>query len=156
MIRISVSDSGVRARFQLMTDALRDLRPLGDVFHQIFIEFIQRHFDSEGNYAGTPWAPLSPRYAEWKSAHYPGQPLMKLRGALYGSLVSRGGTGSVVKIQARAIEFGTSIPYARAHQVGAPSRNLPARVVVPPFTQAEGSMIADATLAHILGRSRRR
>jgi len=153
MIRMTVSDSGVRARLQLISDALRDLRPLGDVFHQIFIEFIQRHFDSEGGYAGTPWAPLSPRYAAWKSAHYPGQPILRMRGTLYGSLTSRG-AGSVVKISARAMEFGTTVPYARAHQVGDPARNLPARVVVPPFTQAEGTMLADATLAYLLSRGR--
>ena len=65
---------------------------------------------------GTPWAALSPSYAKWKQAHYPGQPILRASGLMQDvAFISPHGKKFLVK----------STKYGAAHQFG--TKKMPAR-----------------------------
>lgn len=108
-----------------------------DVFAPKYFAAIQDLFKTSGTprgeggkFSGAPWTMLSPAYAKWKYKHYPGQPILTRDGRLRDSLAWGGNTlgpeGVWVATKHYA-QFGTSVPYAAAHQYGVPKRNLPAR-----------------------------
>ena len=88
----------------------------------------KKQFDREGAYTGTRWAPLSPRYAAWKMAHFPGKPILQLTGRLHESLTHR--PFGVEVISGHGMTIGTDVPYARYHQDGTPV--MPARPIIGP------------------------
>jgi phage gpG-like protein len=56
-----------------------------------------------------PWARLTPRYAQWKSRHYPGQPILRATGTMQdASFIYTRGNRFIVK----------STPYGKYHQFG--------------------------------------
>lgn len=88
-----------------------------------------KQFDAQGAgpIAGS-WAPLSVSYAEWKAAHFPGQPTLVRRGALKAALTKTGGN-ALREVSGDTLSFGTvGLPYASVKQTG--SSQEPAR---PPF-----------------------
>jgi len=65
---------------------------------------------------GTPWAALSPSYAKWKQAHYPGQPILRASGLMQDvAFISPHRKKFLVK----------STKYGAAHQFG--TKKMPAR-----------------------------
>lgn len=48
----------------------------------LFIGWMRQQFESEGAFWGTPWAPLSPGYAAFKSRNYPGKTILIAEGDL--------------------------------------------------------------------------
>ncbi len=56
-----------------------------------------------------PWARLTPRYANWKSQNYPGQPILRATG-LMQDLAFIYTRGNVFKVK--------STPYGKYHQFG--------------------------------------
>ena len=65
---------------------------------------------------GAPWAALSPAYAKWKQARYPGQPILRASGLMQDlAFISTRGDRFIVK----------STKYGGAHQFG--TRKMPAR-----------------------------
>lgn len=55
---------------------MEDMQPVFDRYGEYIVEeHIPRQFQTQG----TPnrWAPLSPKYALWKSIHFPGMPLLQ-------------------------------------------------------------------------------
>ena len=82
---------------------------------------------------GATWAPLSPRYADWKARVRPGAPIMVFDGDLRRSMTSR--RGGVFEVSATGFEVGTDVPYARYHQDGGP--NLPRRPLIGDLTQGQ-------------------
>lgn len=108
------------ARF---SEAASDARPLWDALADRFAAMERRQFDTEGAYGSGGWPALSPDYAAWKAAHYPGKPILERSGALRESLTRR--PFGVEVIDARAIAVGSGIDYGRFHQAGAD--NLPQR-----------------------------
>lgn len=104
-----------------------DFTKLGEALTPVVYLHLGEWFDSAGE--GT-WQPLSPAYAAWKAAHYPGAPIMVQTGELSASLHGPGGKFSVIHIGRDGGEWGTRAPYARAHQHGAPDRGLPARPLI--------------------------
>lgn len=95
--------------------------------------------------AGLPsggWAPLSPRYAAWKSVHYPGAPMMVQDGKLLASLTSLRNSAS--RIGDSEAEFGTNVEYAKFQQYG--TTKMPKRKLVfepPLFAQLMGQDLAE-------------
>lgn len=65
-----------------MASLLLDLRPFWPKIVPLFVQWQAAQFATEGGFMGDPWAPLSPRYAEWKAAHYPGKPILQAEGDL--------------------------------------------------------------------------
>ena len=65
---------------------------------------------------GAPWAALSPAYAKWKQARYPGQPILRASSLMQDlAFISTRGDKFIVK----------STKYGGAHQFG--TRKMPAR-----------------------------
>jgi hypothetical protein len=59
-----------------------DLRPFWPKLVPIFIRWMSEQFRTEGQFFGTPWQPLSPRYAAWKAARFPGKSILIAEGDL--------------------------------------------------------------------------
>jgi phage gpG-like protein len=134
---------------------LMDLSPAwrGPV-REIFFTMMREQFKQEGAYTGEKWVPLNPAYAAWKARKYPDKGILQRMGYLHDSLT--GSTEwSVFRSGPSFAEYGTRLVYAATHQYGDASRNIPQRQVIPTLSKAEGSRIADALLAFILGRARK-
>ncbi len=110
--------------------SLQNFKPLWNEMKKDFYSIEMKQFLSEGR---GRWRPLSPEYAAWKNAKYPGRPLLVLRGDLKRSLVSQSHSDSVYKPTRSQMEIGTSAQYASYHQTG--TSKMPARKPID-FTQA--------------------
>lgn len=64
------------ARHRVLFNLVRD--GLGKSLCSTATDGIQACIDGHHEPDGTPWLDLSPDYEEWKSFHYPGQPIGKL------------------------------------------------------------------------------
>jgi len=116
-------DRGI-ARF---ADGVSDYRPIWPVIEDDFYALEKDQFRSEGKEGGEGWKELSPAYAAWKQAQFPGKPILERTGALARSLTS-GKDASAVKIEERkTLTLGSRIPYAIYHQSPLPRRVLPRR-----------------------------
>tara|TARA_R110002096_G_scaffold132297_1_gene282554 strand:+ start:346 stop:858 length:513 start_codon:yes stop_codon:yes gene_type:complete len=106
---------------------------------------IGQAFETKGQSIGTKWKPLSPSYAAWKGRHFPGRPLLVLRGTMKQSLTSGGKSGSSQSSRnaifnrkgGRQLILGTRIKYAKFHQYG--TNKTPAR----PFFKVDQGLVND-------------
>lgn len=91
---------------------------------------VRRHnraqFRTRGAAGGTPWAPLSPKYAAYKLSRVGPKPIMRFTDDLWKSL-TRNPMG-VQDIGKMTAEFGTDVDYAEFHQRG--TSKMPARPIV--------------------------
>jgi phage gpG-like protein len=94
-------------------DASEAFRLMAADFH----ELERRQFESEGKYGSGGWPALSPRYAAWKAANYPGRKILVLSGLLKESLTD-GNPWTVEEIEPTQMLIGTNIPYSLHHQLG--------------------------------------
>jgi len=95
---------------------------------------IERNFDEEGR--PLPWPPLVPASLRRKPA---GLRILERTGRLRRSIQTR--------IEGGRLIASTDLPYAAAHQFGAPRRKLPARpflVLTPADTEATAQAVADS------------
>lgn len=95
---------------------------------------LERNFDEEGR--PIPWPPLAPATLRQKPA---GLKILRRTGRLRGSIATR--------VEGNTIVASTDVPYAAAHQSGAPRRRLPARpflVLTAEDTEAIASAAADS------------
>lgn len=115
------------ARF---SDNVGDARPVWEKLAAAFARAERRQFKSQGAYASGGWSPLSPKYAEWKARHYPGQPILVRTGELRASLTERPFGVEVIEPQQMAV--GSDVDYGAFHQRG---DGLPRRRPVE-FTEA--------------------
>lgn len=114
------------------------------MFEAMADEFASRqaaNFGSGGGIWGA-WAPLSPRYAAWKNANYPGQPILTRTGALRTDMTQR--PFGVEVIDSKRMVVGTDIEYAKYHQQG--GGNLPQRRIISP--PAPGEMRQYGNILH--------
>lgn len=86
----------------------------------------QEQFDSEGarGEAGQ-WQPLSPAYAAWKAARFPGKPILQGTGRLRDSYVQRAHGEAYRRITPTSLERGSNVPHAGFHATG--TSRMPAR-----------------------------
>jgi len=96
-----------------------------------FIEAQQ--FNSEGGYGSGGWAPLSPSYALWKAALFPGRPILQRTGLMAASLMAVT-PWSIREIQPLVMILGTRVGHAIFHQRG--TARMPARPVIQ-LTEAD-------------------
>lgn len=89
-----------------------------------------RQFSEEGAGPGRgTWAELSPDYAKWKAANFPGQPILQRTGDLMRAMTNSGDVHALRTASGDTFEFGTrGIEYASFHQLG--TYRMPDR---PPF-----------------------
>lgn len=102
---------------------LEDARPVWDKLADRFAVMERRQFASEGAYGSGGWPSLSPAYAAWKAARYPGKTILRRTDELYESLTSR--PFGVEVIDARSMALGSGTAHGPYHQRG--GGNLPQR-----------------------------
>lgn len=128
-VRFTILGDQVLARgFSRFGDKIQDFRPLWEDLKVDFHRIEDEQFDSQGARGGTPWAPLSPRYEAWKAKYFPGQPLLRLTGWMWG--VFAVGTGMMYTTEPLRLKIEPPMSYAGIHQRGNPRGNLPRRPVV--------------------------
>lgn len=119
-------DRGI-ARF---ADGVTDYRPIWPVMADVFYEMEKRQFETEGEEGGRAWPALSPEYAGWKEAHYPGQPILQRTGDLVKSLTSQHDPNAVFVSKPKMLTLGSKLPYAIYHQSLLPRKVLPRRPAI--------------------------
>jgi len=88
---------------------IKDLRPAWEQIHKVFLEKRHGVFAMEGAFEGLPaWAPLSPKYAEWKESRYPGQPILVLTGQLRASLTDPNDPNHFYEATERELTMGST------------------------------------------------
>ena len=83
------------------------------------------NFASNGLLAGG-WAPLDAQYGSWKAVAFPGAPPMVRTGRLFSSLANLSNTA--LRMSNTEFEFGTTVSYAKFHQMG--TEKMPKRQIV--------------------------
>lgn len=102
--------------------------PIANKVHEMF----GRIFETEGAYIGSIWAPLTPSTLRSKARlHRAGMGILRRFNTLWGSLVKRSSPQGYTVVTPSSLLIGTSVPYAAAHQMGAPEHHLPQRKIVP-------------------------
>ena len=99
---------------------------LGDDALDTAIEGVERFFDAQTAPDGTPWPALSPGYANWKTKHFPGEPMGVLEGHLRSELDGERET----KPHSATVTCGRSeeaIEHAEYMEEGDPEGNRPQR-----------------------------
>lgn len=123
-----------------LLESMKDLTPFWrDVFAPKYFALVQDLFatggrsrGSGGRFKGGAWAGLSPQYRIWKTAHYPGRPILVRDGALRESVRWSGtalGPGGIFDPHPRHVVVGTAVAYAAYHQYG--TMRMPARPFLP-------------------------
>lgn len=113
------------------------------VFIPRYLEKVQQNFQTQGELSGrrAGWPDLSPRYAAWKSRHFPGRLILERTRRLRTSLglSGVGGSDSVLQVRPTSLRLGTRVPYARYHTFERP--------FMVPIVQREWRPIIDAWVA---------
>lgn len=126
-----------------------DLRPFWPLVVPLFIRWMAEQFESEGEWGGEGWAPLTADYAAYKATKYPGKSILIASGQLRGaaSRPTRLATPSslTLTIEDRTIDY---------HQDG--TDKMPARPVIPDAlpasAEAELELAAEAYIAEMAHR----
>ena len=116
-------DRGI-ARF---SEGVADYRPIWGVIADDFAEQEKKQFKSEGEAGGQTWQELSPAYAGWKAAQYPGTRILERTGDLERSLTQANDPNGVRIEGRKTLTLGSKIPYAIYHQSIQPRKVLPRR-----------------------------
>lgn len=112
------------ARF---SEGVTDYRPIWPVIADDFYAQEKDQFRTEGAEGGERWEELSPEYAAWKEASYPGKPILQRTGDLVGSLTSASDPNAVKVEERKTLTLGSKVPYAIYHQSPKPRTVLPRR-----------------------------
>lgn len=157
-ISLDWDDRGNTERLRWLAAQLVDLRPFWPKVVSLAIEWWGKQFETEGLFGGHPWPPLSPEYAAWKAAHFPGRGLLVLHRDLReaASRPDREATPTMLVL---------TIPWARLkgedvdlawHQVG--TEKMPARPLIfedplPAAAQLDLDRVMDEYLDDLIARS---
>lgn len=141
------------AKLDTLAKQLDDFRPLWDLLEENFYETAGYLFDSEGaSGEHGKWAPLSPRYAAYKAAKWPGRKILERTGLLRESLTKRGAAGQFLTQDQGTMIIGTTVKYAAAHQF---AKKRPIRRPIDPSKNdvERWAMIAEMWLGDIAGET---
>lgn len=103
---------------------LNDLRTFWPLLVPVFIGWMGAQFTTEGGWGGQAWASLSPQYATWKAANYPGRTILIRDGAM-----RRAASEPRREATPRTLTLWIDDPKAPLHQEG--TGRLPARPLIP-------------------------
>ena len=158
-LHLSLDIDGDRELSRKLHGLLNRVTDLEPVFKAIAADWsltMARKFASGGAYeAGTDaqgqanpaWAPLSPRYAAWKAAHYPGSTILQRTGALRQAAVN-----PQVTTSATSLRLVVDNAWALYHQSSRPRTRLPRRPFAS-LTAKQKSRWVKAFRDHILQQS---
>lgn len=127
---------GVQKGLASLKTSMEDLTGFWtDVFAPKYFASVQDLFKTSGTprgeggkFSGAPWTKLTPLYAQWKYKVYPGMPILSATGRLRDSLAWSGtgiGAEGIFEATPGYVQFGTTVPYAGAHQHG--TKRMPKR-----------------------------
>ena len=103
---------------------------------------IGKAFSSKGGSIGYKWKPLSPAYAAWKGRHFPGRPLLVLRGPMKQSLTEESSRNAIFNRKGgRQLILGTRITYAKFHQYGTQYPSGKTRMVARPMFKVDQGLV---------------
>lgn len=146
-IAIQVNDAEVRQLLARLAERTSNLRPPMAAIGEIVVESVQRNFEEHRSPDGKTWAPLSDRYARWKSTKK-GRNLsdiLLLNRVLMGSIHHRA--------ERDRVAIGTNIVYGAIHQFGGRTgRGHAATMPARPFLGVRDDdwvEIRDVILKHI-------
>jgi len=109
--------------FTRYANNISDLGPAFDAIVESFRNHMVQQFATEGEHLSGGWAPLSPLYEDWKGKYFPGQPILRLTGALEQSAIN-----PAVSKSPKRLSMTVTDPSAEWHQAG--RFDMPARPVV--------------------------
>lgn len=130
---------------------MSDFRPWWPLLVPLFIDWMRRQFETEGEFGGHAWAPLSPNYAAYKAVVYPGKGILIAEGDLRRAASSPSRlmtpTELILTIEDPKVVF---------HQEGTPF--MPARPLLwgeidPPPVIEELALFADRVADDMLRRA---
>lgn len=131
MFRMSFNVDGEQQMQRFLDLAADSVNDFSTVFDKLADEFRQSQeqvFANSGAFEGrSGWRKLSPNYRKWKSQHYPGKPILTLRGDLRKSLTQKGGN-HIERITANSMVIGTKDKKAVWHHRG--TSKMPKRKVI--------------------------
>jgi len=108
----------------------QELRDFGTFLWPKLTPMLERHIaaqlDGQGTGSTGSFAPLSAKYAAWKSAHYPGAPILQATRAMYEGLTDEASPFAFRQSSGDSYDFGTrGVTYSSFHQSG--TARMPAR-----------------------------
>lgn len=152
--RITVDADDADRELRVIAAGLADLRSFWPMLVPVATAWWRRQFETEGAFAGQPWPRLSPGYAAWKAAVFPGKQILQATGQMKQA-VSR-----PHRVQT-PLSLTLSIEDEKLgfHQEGAGA--LPRREVVfgeplPPLAGIELDRVAEEYVTDLVARARRR
>ena len=116
-IEINGNTAEISVVFRRLQRWLRDLTPVCGDIGEFVLNRTRERFNSQTAPDGSPWAALSPGYAQRKKRNK--DKILTLRGNLRGLPNYRAGPHEV--------RIGTPLIYGATHQFGNPNLNIPAR-----------------------------
>jgi hypothetical protein len=147
---IRVDDHGGEDRIRRLAVFLSDLRPFWPLLVPTVTGWWRRQFDTEGEFGGARWAPLSPGYAARKAIVHPGTGILVATGAMKRAASSPRRTATPT-----SLTLTIDDPKAEYHQDG--TARMPARPLVfgdplPTGARAELDRIAEEYVTDLLRR----
>ena len=117
-INLTIANAAeVKAAVESLQARLADLTPVFQDIGEAMLNRTRERFNSQTAPDGSPWAALSPGYAQRKKSNK--DKILTLFGNLRGLLNYRAGP--------REVRIGTPLIYGATHQFGNPNLNIPAR-----------------------------
>jgi hypothetical protein len=149
-ISINFEDARARRKLERLTLFVSDLRPFWPLVVPLFIEWMREQFESEGAFAGNPWAPLAPAYEAYKAVKYPGKPILQATGAL-----RRAASNPSRRVAPTSLTLTIHSDYLGYHQEG--TSRMPARPLVfenlPMIARAQLAGVAERYVREIVARA---
>lgn len=150
MVKIITTVKGGRGfatQLDRWTGNLKNMRPAYEAVADYQANEWAKQFRTGGAYYGTRWPALSPAYARWKAANFPGKPILVRTGRLRDSLTSR--PLGIEEFSSKGVRLGSDVEYAQFHQRGTPF--MPRRQLYPTTPQqARARNIAKIMQRHIV------
>lgn len=106
-------------------DRATDMSPAFEEIADNFLLNEERQFSTQGSYASGRWAPLAPSTVTGKAKAGLDPRTLHATRTLRNSLSRQGAPGNVREIKSDEMFVGTSVEYARYHQMG--TKHMPRR-----------------------------
>ena len=129
-VTLEIRDQAVVAALDKLAQA--DLEPLLEVLREHLLVIHDDHWTEQQAPDGTPWAPLSPKYAARKAKARPGRGIL-----IYDELLRL----LASSIEGDTVVIGTNRVYGATQQFGDPYRNIPARPFLGVSDQDEADLL---------------
>lgn len=127
LLKARNDDDGIRDTKDRLKDIKERQKNLEPVLRKAGLslrKYMAENYTSQGLLVGG-WAPLNPKYAAWKSIHFPGAPPMVRTGALFDSVAV---VGPEIDAHDTWATYSTNVQYAKFHQYG--TTKMPKREIL--------------------------